>query len=198
MSELSSSWAAVDDSSVAFLCEIQSRLLGASSAQELLETGVTMLRRVPGTVGVWIFQRDELGEFALVHSWGSEGVHLVPLAGADLGKILHQRWIAAHRLGHTATEFAYPFVPPGHDAQIVAPMLLAEELIGAIVTERRDGAVYPHAPPDIAVIATSAAMTAQGLQMLALRIDSEPGAGTRVHARIPLVVEPGSQQEVAG
>jgi len=157
------------DKAVGFLLDIQTALCGARSIPELMDVAVEQLRRVPGTVAAWIYQRDERGALSVVHSWEASRNGTAPIPEVELGQVLHQRWIAAHGTGASSQEFANPFVPEGHPRQTVTPMLLAGELIGAVAVERRDGEIYPYEVPDLGAIATIATMTAQSLQILVLR-----------------------------
>lgn len=159
--------APVDD--IAFPFELQARLLDTQTMPELLEVAASMLARVPGTIGAWIYQRDASGALLLVRQWQASQARTATLPADDLGSLIHQRWIAAHRLGHTASEFARPFAPPGLPGVLVVPMLIGEELIGAIAVKRRDGALYSYAPEDVVSLASVAALTAQCMQMIVLR-----------------------------
>lgn len=154
---------------VAFPFELQAQLLGAQTIVELFDTAASMLARVPGTVGCWIFQRDARGTLVLVRQWRASQAELSSLSGDELAALIHQRWITAHRLGHSAEEFTRPFVPPGFDGGLAVPMLIGEELIGALAVERRDGHLFPYAPEDVVILAAIAAVTAQCLQMIVLR-----------------------------
>lgn len=154
---------------VAYPFELQARLLEAQTIPDLFEIASTMLARVPGTIGAWIYQRDARGTLVLVRQWRASQAEVAPLSGDELGALVHQRWIAAHRLGHSAAEFARPFVLPGLSACLVAPMLIGEELIGALAVERRDGEIFPYAPEDVVIVAAIAAITAQCLQTIVLR-----------------------------
>src|SRR4051812_11538143 len=87
-----------------FPFELQARLFEAKSLHEIYETGVQMLTRIPATVAVRIFQRDDRGEARVVHTWQSPYYTAQTAAGEELGQAIHQRWIAAHRLGHGAKE----------------------------------------------------------------------------------------------
>ncbi len=165
----SSSYLQPVDKAVGFLLDIQTALCGAPTVPELMTTAVEQLRRVPGTVAVWIYQRDERGALSVVHSWEAQPDETQPIAQEELGNVLHQRWINAHRADHSSEDFALPFVPEGHPRQTITPMLLAGELIGAIAVERRDGEIYPYELADLGAIATVAAITAQNLQILVLR-----------------------------
>ncbi len=157
------------DKAVGFLIDIESALCGARTVSELLEMSVEQLRRVPGTIAAWIYQRDERGALSVVHSWEAPNSESSAIPELELGQFLHQRWIAAHRANAESNQFILPFVPEGYPRQTVTPMLLAGELIGAIAVERRDGEIYPYEMADLGAIATVAAMTAQSLQILVLR-----------------------------
>ncbi len=157
------------DKAVTFLVDIQTTLCGAPTVPDLMEIAVEQLRRVPGTIAAWIYQRDERGAFSVVHSWIAAGSGSEPIPEMDLGQLLHQRWIAAHGAEGSAQDFAHPFVPEDYRRHTVTPMLLAGEMIGAIAVERRDGEIYPYEVADLGAIATTAAMTAQSLQILVLR-----------------------------
>lgn len=152
-----------------FPFDLQARLVDATSVQDVYEIGVAILARIPGTTSVRIFQRDDRGQLVLVHAWQS------PLAGSpavtpeELGQAIHQRWIAAHRVGHNALEFARPFSHPKHTAWLIVPMLATDELIGAIAAERRDGDTFAYAPEDIVAFASAAAGMSWGIQSLFLR-----------------------------
>ncbi|MBX6340840.1 MAG: sensor histidine kinase [Thermomicrobiaceae bacterium] len=152
-----------------FPFELQARLLHAQTLPELFEIAASMAARVPGTVGVWLYQRDERGTLVLVHHWRASQAALTALSGEALGSLIHQRWIAAHRLGYSAADFARPFTPPGFPTGLVVPMLIGEEFVGALAAERRDGVVFPYAPEDIVTLATVAATTAQSMQTIVLR-----------------------------
>lgn len=154
---------------LAYPFELQARLLEATTIPELFEQASTMLARVPGTIGAWVYQRDARGTLVLVRQWRASQAQVSPLSGDELGALVHQRWIAAHRLGHSAAEFARPFVPPGFSPCLVVPMLIGEELIGALAVERRDGDIFPYAPEDVVVLAAIAAITAQCMQTIVLR-----------------------------
>lgn len=157
------------DRAVTFLVEIQTALCAAPSIPDLMEVAVEQLRRVPGTIAAWIYQRDERGELSVVHAWVAAGNGSEPIPEGELGPLMHQRWIAAHGADHSSEDFAHPFVPEGFPRHTVAPMLLAGEMIGAIAVERRDGEIYPYEIADLGAIATTAAMAAQSLQILVLR-----------------------------
>ena len=157
------------DKAVAFLLEIQVQLRNAQSVPELMDTAVEQLHRVPGTIAASIYQRDERGALRLVHSWEAAANSTQPIPESELGQLLHQRWIAAHRADQSADDFAVAFVPEGFPRQTVAPMLLHGEMIGAIVVERRDAEIFPYEMADLAAITTVAANTSQSLQILVLR-----------------------------
>lgn len=157
------------DKAIAFLLDIQVQLRNAQSVTELMDTAVEQLHRVPGTIAAWIYQRDERGALRLVHSWEAAANSTEPIPESELGQLLHQRWIAAHRADQSADDFAVAFVPDGFPRQTVAPMLLHCEMIGAIVVERRDAELFPYEMADLAAITTIAANTSQSLQILVLR-----------------------------
>lgn len=149
--------------------ELQCRLLEAESMAEVLDIASSMLARVPGTIGAWIFQRDADGALRLVKSWRATSSDLEPPSSEALSTLIHQRWIAAHRLGQSAAEFAKPFSPAGSPDSLVVPMLIGEELVGALAVQRRDGQTFPYLTEDIVTLATIAALTAQQLQLTVLR-----------------------------
>ncbi len=149
--------------------DLQCKLLEAESLNEVLSIAASMMARVPGTVGAWIFQRDAGGELVLVQSWNESQTTESAPASEQLGKLIHQRWIAAHRLGQSSTEFARPFSPTDRRDLIVVPMMIGEELVGALAVRRREGATFPYLPEDIVTLATIAALTAQQLQLTLLR-----------------------------
>jgi signal transduction histidine kinase len=165
----SSRWIQPIDKAVAFLLDIQIELCDAPTVPELMDRAVEQLHRVPGTIAAWIYQRDERGALRVVHSWEASPNTTTPIPELDLGQLLHQRWIAAHRADQSSEDFAYAFVPDGFPRQTVAPMLLHGEMIGSIVVERRDGDIFPYETPDLAAITTVAAITSQSLQILVLR-----------------------------
>lgn len=149
--------------------DLQCKLLEAETLPEVLGTASSMLARVPGTVGAWIFQRDAGGQLLLVQSWKASHSTSNPPSSDQLGKLIHQRWIAAHRLGQSSTEFARPFSPSGRADLLVVPMMIGEELVGALAVHRREGDTYPYLPEDIVTLATIAGLTAQQLQLTLLR-----------------------------
>jgi len=152
-----------------FPFDLQARLLDAQVLPELLDVAASMLARVPGTVGAWIYQRDASGRLVLVRQWRATHAEPPTLSGDILGGLIHQRWIAAHRLGHSVSDFAQPFVPAAYPSALVVPMLIGEELVGALAVERRAGDVFPYAPEDVVALASIAAETAQSMQMIVLR-----------------------------
>jgi signal transduction histidine kinase len=149
--------------------ELQCKLLEAETMPEVLTTAASMLARVPGTVGAWIFQRDAGGELILVQSWRASHSSGNPPSSDQLGKLIHQRWISAHRLGQSSTEFARPFSPSDRKDLLVVPMLIGEELVGALAVHRREGDTFGYLPEDIITLATIAALTAQQMQLTILR-----------------------------
>jgi signal transduction histidine kinase len=149
--------------------DLQCKLLEAETLPEVLGTASSMLARVPGTVGAWIFQRDAGGQLLLVQSWKASHSTGTPPSSEQLGKLIHQRWIAAHRLGQSSTEFARPFSPTDRSDLLVVPMMIGEELVGALAVHRREGDTYPYLPEDIVTLATIAGLTAQQLQLTLLR-----------------------------
>jgi signal transduction histidine kinase len=149
--------------------ELQCRLLEAETMPEVLDTAASMLARVPGTIGAWIFQRNADGLLILVRSWRATNADVDPPSSEWLGHLIHQRWIAAHRLGQTSTDFAKPFSPTGVPGSLVVPMMIGEELVGAFAVQRRDGETFPYLPEDLITLASIAALTAQQMQMTVLR-----------------------------
>jgi signal transduction histidine kinase len=149
--------------------DLQCKLLEAESLEEVLGTAASMLARVPGTIGAWIFQRDAGGELEPVQSWTASHSTEDPPSSEQLGKRIHQRWIAAHRLGQSSTEFARPFSPSDRPDLLVVPMMIGEELVGALAVLRREGDTYGYLPEDIVTLATIAGLTAQQLQLTLLR-----------------------------
>lgn len=152
-----------------FPFDLQSRLIDATSIQDVYEIGVAMIARIPATIGVRVFQRDDHGELLLVQAWQSPYVGESSATPEELGKALHQRWIAAHRVGHNTLEFARPFYLSNHPRWLVVPMLAADELIGAVAAERRDGETFPYAPEDVVAFAAAAAGISWGIQSIFLR-----------------------------
>jgi signal transduction histidine kinase len=149
--------------------DLQARLLDAGSVQDIYEIGVAMLARIPATIGVRIFQRDDEGGLVLVHAWQSPLANAEHLQSEALGQAVYQRWIAAHRVGHNILEFARPFAHPTHPAWLIVPMLAGDELIGALAVERRDGDTFPYAPEDVVALSAAAAGMAWGIQSIFLR-----------------------------
>lgn len=152
-----------------FPFDLQSRLVDASSVQDVYEIGVAMLARIPATVGVRIFQRDDRGELLLVHAWQSPLVSDTSATPDELSKAVHQRWIAAHRVGHNTLEFARPFYLTKQPRWLIVPMLAGDELIGAIAAERREGETFPYAAEDIVAFASAAAGLSWGIRIVFLR-----------------------------
>lgn len=152
-----------------FPFDLQTRLVDARTVQDIYEIGVAMLARIPGTVGVRIYQRDDKGELVVVHAWHSPLARSTSATNDELGQIIHQRWIATHGLGRSMHEFARPFSDSQFPAWLIVPMLVGDELIGAIASERRDGAVFTYAPEDIVAFAAAAAGMAWGIQSIFLR-----------------------------
>jgi signal transduction histidine kinase len=149
--------------------DLQARLIDARTIQEVYEIGVTMLARIPGAIAVRIFQRDDSGELVVVHAWHSPLATTSDILSAHLAQVVHNRWIATHRVGHTVQEFARPFTDPQCRGWLLVPMLTGDELIGAIAVERRDGAVFPFAAEDAVAIAVTAAGMVWGIQSVFLR-----------------------------
>jgi signal transduction histidine kinase len=149
--------------------DLQCKLLEAETLPEVLATAASMLARVPGTIGAWIFQRDADGKLILVQSWAASHSNENAPSSEQLGKLIHQRWIAAHRMGHSSTEFARPFSPTERQDLMVVPMMIGEELVGALAVHRREGVTFRYLPEDIVTLATIAALTAQQLQLTLLR-----------------------------
>lgn len=169
--------------------DLQCRLLEAETLTEVLGTTSSMLARVPGTVGAWIFQRDAGGELVLVQNWNASHTSIAnPPSSEQLGRLIHQRWIAAHRLGQSSTEFARPFSPSGRQDLLVVPMMIGEELIGALAVHRREGDTFPYLPEDIVTLATIAALTAQQMQLTMLR-DRIGGEEDKTETRQEIVNE---------
>jgi len=152
-----------------FPFDLQSRLVDATSVQDVYELGVAMLARIPGTTGIRIFQRDDHGELLLVQAWQSPLVESSTATPEELSKAVHKRWIAAHRIGHNTLEFARPFYLTNHPRWLVVPMLASDELIGAIAAERREGDTFQYAPEDIVAFAAAAAGVSWGIQSVFLR-----------------------------
>jgi signal transduction histidine kinase len=168
--------------------DLQCKLLEAETLPEVLGTAASMLARVPGTIGAWIFQRDAGGELILVQSWHESASTSTPPSADQLGRLIHQRWIAAHRLGQSSTEFARPFTPSDRQDLLVVPMMIGEELVGAISVHRREGNTFPYLPEDIVTLATIAALTAQQMQLTILR-ERSGAQGDREETRQEIVNE---------
>ncbi len=164
--------------------DLQSRLVDASSVQDVYEIGVAMLARIPATVGVRIFQRDDRGELLLVHAWQSPLVSETSATPEELSKAVHQRWIAAHRVGHNTLEFARPFYLSHHPRWLIVPMLAGDELIGAIAAERRDGEIFPYAAEDVVAFAAVAAGVSSGIRTVFLRDRTDLLSNTEARADI--------------
>ncbi len=152
-----------------FPFDLQSRLVDATSVQDVYEIGVAILARIPATVCIRIFQRDDAGQMVLVHAWQSPLSDPSGVTPDDLGKAVHQRWISTHRVGSNTLEFARPFIHPSHPAWLIVPLMASDELIGAIAAERRDGQTFQYAPEDIIAFAACAAGMSWGIQSLFLR-----------------------------
>lgn len=175
---------ALDTPLATFPFDLQTRLTDATTVEEVYETGVGILARIPGTVAIHVFQRDDRGQLVLVHAWKS------PLAGdssatpGELSRAVHQRWIAAHRLTQNPLEFVRPFYLDGHPRWLIVPMLASGELIGAIAAERRDGETFLFAPEDIVAFAAAAAGISWGLQSIYMRDRTDLLRNAEVRAEI--------------
>ncbi len=143
--------------------------MDATSVQDVYEIGVAILARIPATVCIRIFQRDDTGQMVLVHAWQSPLSDPTGVSPDELGKAVHQRWISTHRIGSNTLEFARPFIHPSHPAWLIVPLMARDELIGAIAAERRDGQTFQYAPEDIIAFAACAAGMSWGIQSLFLR-----------------------------
>lgn len=152
-----------------FPFDLQTRLVDAGSVQDVYEIGVAMLARIPGTIGVRIFQRDDRGQLVVVHSWHTPAAQASTVPSSELAQIVHKRWIATHGLGRSAHEFARPFSDHLHPSWLIVPMFSGDELIGAIAAERRDGRTFAYAPEDIVAFSAAAAGMAWGIQAIFLR-----------------------------
>jgi signal transduction histidine kinase len=152
-----------------FPFDLQTRLTDAHSVQDVYEIGVAMLARIPGTIGVRIFQRDDRGQLVVVHSWHSPMGQTSSAPNEQLAHIVHSRWIATHGVGRSLHEFARPFSDPQVPSWLLVPMFSGDELIGAIASERRDGTTFTFAPEDIVAFAAAAAGMAWGIQAIYLR-----------------------------
>lgn len=152
-----------------FPFELQARLFDARSLHDIYEIGVAMLARIPGTIGIRIFQRDDSGALKVVHAWQSPFVKDSSASGDELGQIIHQRWIATHGVGQLPRDFARPFSAAACPSWLLMPMLAGDEMIGAIAAERRDGASFPYAPEDIVALSAAAAGMAWAIHSVFLR-----------------------------
>jgi len=152
-----------------FPFELQSKLGDARTVQDIYEIGVAILARIPGTLGVRIFQRDDRGQLVAVHAWRSPMAKSGPVSNDELGQVIHTRWIATHGLGRSMAEFARPFADAQFPAWLLVPMFSGDELIGAIGAERREGATFTYAPEDIIAFAAAAAGMSWGIQTIFLR-----------------------------
>lgn len=161
------------NSLASFPFDLQTRLVDARTVQDVYEIGVAMLARIPGTVGVRIFQRDDNGVLIVVHAWHSPLAKSAAVSNEELAQVTHKRWIETHGVGRSLHEFARPFADPSHPSWLMVPMLFGDELIGAIAAERRDGQSFPYAPEDIVAFAAAAAGMAWGIQAIFLRDRSD-------------------------
>jgi signal transduction histidine kinase len=152
-----------------FPFDLQTRLGEARTVQDIYEIGVAMLARIPGTVGVRIFQRNDRGELVVVHAWHSPMAKSATVSNEELGQVIHKRWIATHGLGRSLAEFARPFADAQFPAWLLVPMFAGDELIGAIGAERRDGETFTYAPEDVVAFAAAAAGMSWGIQSIFLR-----------------------------
>ncbi|HEX5166421.1 MAG TPA: sensor histidine kinase [Thermomicrobiales bacterium] len=157
------------NSLASFPFDLQTRLVDARSVQDVYEIGVAMLARIPGTVGVRIFQRNDSGELIVVHAWHSPLAKPSGVSNEELAQVTHKRWIETHGVGRSLHEFARPFADPQYQSWLMVPMLFGDELIGAIAAERRDGQTFAYAPEDIVAFAAAAAGMAWGIQAIFLR-----------------------------
>lgn len=157
------------NSLASFPFDLQTRLVDARTVQDVYEIGVAMLARIPGTVGVRIFQRDDRGELVVVHAWHSPLARSSGVSNEELGAVIHQRWIATHGVGRSLHEFARPFADNQFPSWLIVPMFSGDELIGAITSERRDGSTFTYAPEDIVAFAAAAAGMSWGIQSIFLR-----------------------------
>jgi signal transduction histidine kinase len=152
-----------------FPFDLQARLIDATSVQDVYEIGVSILARIPATIAVRVFQRDDQGRLVLVHAWQSPLANTSEVPPDELGQAVHQRWIASHRVGNDLMEFARPFPHPTFRSWLMIPMLAGDEMIGAIAAERRDGDTFPYTPEDVISFASAAAGMSWGLQAIFLR-----------------------------
>lgn len=167
-----------------FPFDLQSRLIDATSVQDVYEIGVAMLARIPATIAIRIFQRDDRGELVLVQAWQSPLVSDVSATPDELSKAVHKRWIAAHRVGHNTLEFARPFHLDRHPRWLIVPMLASDELIGAIAAERRDGETFHYASEDVVAFAAAAAGISWGIQSIFLRDKTDLLSNPDVRAEV--------------
>lgn len=156
-----------------FPFDLQTRLVDARTVQDVYEIGVAMLARIPGTVGIRIFQRNDQGELIVVHAWHSPVAATSNVTNEDIGQVIHKRWIETHGVGRSLHEFARPFADRQYPSWLMVPMLFGDELIGAIAAERRDGQSFSYAPEDIVAFAAAAAGMGWGIQAIFLRDRSD-------------------------
>jgi signal transduction histidine kinase len=152
-----------------FPFDLQTRLGDARTVQDIYEIGVAMLARIPGTVSVRIFQRDDRGQLVVVHGWHSPMAKSVSVPNDELAQVIHKRWIATHGVGRSLAEFARPFADAQFPAWLLVPMFAGDEMIGAIGAERREGETFTYAPEDIVAFAAAAAGMSWGIQSIFLR-----------------------------
>ena len=157
------------NSLASFPFDLQTRLIDARTVQDVYEIGVAMLARIPGTVGVRIFQRNDHGRLIVVHAWNSPLAKPSAVTDDDLAQVTHKRWIETHGIGRNLHEFARPFIDPQYPSWLMVPMLFGDELIGAIAAERRDGQSFTYAPEDVVAFAAAAAGMGWGIQTIFLR-----------------------------
>jgi signal transduction histidine kinase len=161
------------NSLASFPFDLQTRLVDARTVQDVYEIGVAMLARIPGTVGIRIFQRNDYGELIVVHAWHSPLAKSSGITNEELGQVVHKRWIETHGVGRSLHEFARPFADAQYPSWLMVPMLFGDELIGAIAAERRDGQTFSYAPEDIVAFAAAAAGMGWGIQSVFLRDRSD-------------------------
>ena len=164
------------NSLASFPFDLQTRLVDARSVQDVYEIGVAMLARIPGTVGVRIFQRNDRGELIVVHAWHSPLAAMSLVTNEELAQLTHKRWIETHGVGRSLHEFARPFADGQYPAWLMVPMFFGDELIGAIAAERRDGQSFTYAPEDIVAFSAAAAGMAWGIQSIFLRDRTDFGS----------------------
>lgn len=152
-----------------FPFDLQARLADATSVQDVYDIGVAIMARIPATICIRIFQRDDNGQLVLVHAWQSPLAEASSVTPRDISQSVHQRWIAAHRVGNSDLEFSRPFLLPDHNEWLIVPMLASNELIGAIASERRDGESFPYTAEDVIAFSSAAAGMSWGIQALYLR-----------------------------